>query len=145
MNPRILVQDPWIVAALCAATIITSSLLLARRHYLVVCVLGRSMLPSLRSGDRVLARRGAGAGLQVGTVVVFRPPDGANQLVIKRVAALPGDAVPASVRLIANGAPVVPCGMLVVLGDNPRATDSRHWGFIPLADVVGRVVMKLGP
>jgi signal peptidase I len=138
-------MNPWILATLCAAAIMTFLLLLVRRRYLVVHVLGRSMLPSLRHGDRVLARRGAGAGLRVGTVAVLRPPGDQSRLVIKRVAALSGDAIPGPVRPVVSGVSIVPSGMLVVLGDNPLGTDSRHWGFVPRAEVVGRVVMKLGP
>jgi signal peptidase I len=137
-------MNSWTLIALAAVAMMTL-LLLARRNYLVVRVLGRSMQPSLLHGDRVIARRGAGGGLRVGTVAVLRSPLGGGGLVIKRVAALSGDAVPDPVRPITDGVRVVPSGMLVVLGDNPRGMDSRHWGFVPLAEVVGRVVMKIGP
>jgi hypothetical protein len=35
--------------------------------------------------------------------------------------------------------------MLVVLGDNVRSTDSRTWGFLPAADVLGVAVRRLTP
>lgn len=60
--------------------------------------------------------------------------------VIKRVAALPGEPVPESVREVIHD-DVVPSGSLVVLGDNlDHSMDSRHYGYIPEANVLGRVV-----
>ncbi|GAB3804101.1 S26 family signal peptidase [Micromonospora zhanjiangensis] len=47
----------------------TALLLWARRRLLRVAVVGRSMEPTLRSGDRVLARRVPLAGLRHGDVV----------------------------------------------------------------------------
>src|SRR5262249_19252445 len=114
---------------------------------------------ALGHGDRVLVRRSASRLPQRGEVAVLRrsrPNAGApvrrghpswpgrGRLAIKRVAALPGDAVPESVRTVVGGAVVVPDGMLVLLGDNPRAShDSRSWGFVPAADVLGKVVTKM--
>jgi signal peptidase I len=63
--------------------------------------------------------------------------------VIKRIAALPGCAVPDSVRPTVGDAEAVPAGMLVVLGDGVRSGDSRQWGFIPADQALGLVVRKL--
>jgi hypothetical protein len=62
---------------------------------------------------------------------------------VKRVAAVPGAAVPESVREAAGGARVVPAGMLVVLADNAAATDSRRWGFVAASEILGPVVLRL--
>lgn len=134
----------------------------ARRRYVVVTVAGASMAPALEPGDQVLVRRRRGP-FPGGTIVVFaepaspwpgaEPDDGwpdaataraaGDRWVIKRVAAVPGDAVPESVRPAVSGTEVVPPGMLVVLGDGARSGDSRQWGFIPTGQVMGLVVRKL--
>jgi signal peptidase I len=127
----------------------------ARRQFVVVRVSGFSMLPALRPGDRVLVRRTAARRLTVGTIAVTRaqqpgsprgdtlPPD--RPWVIKRVAALPGDPVPGPVRAATAGIAFVPEGKLVLLSDNPDGTDSRHWGFVPSADLLGPVIARLRP
>ncbi|MFG2103902.1 S26 family signal peptidase [Micromonospora echinaurantiaca] len=127
----------------------------ARRHLLLVSVVGRSMEPTLRAGDRVLARRVPVERVRPGDVVVVaapaamtaghpgRPGDAGPGLLIKRAYAVPGDPVPVDrVPLLRGGAdPVVPPGRLVVLGDNPpHSYDSRECGYIPAADLLGVVV-----
>ena len=130
---------------------IATALVMVRSLMAVVVVEGLSMIPACAPGDRALVRRRGGRRLLVGDVIVFREPglDGSwapapgvrdGQWVIKRVVAVPGDAVPALVRP-AVAAPMVPAGSLVVLGDNMRASrDSRSWGLIPDEAVLGRVV-----
>ncbi|MFE4974160.1 S26 family signal peptidase [Kitasatospora sp. NPDC056651] len=59
---------------------------------------------------------------------------------VKRLAALPGDPVPPSVRAVLPGG-TVPGGHVVLLGDNPDfSTDSRVWGAVPARNVVGVVL-----
>ncbi|POX48555.1 S26 family signal peptidase [Streptomyces sp. Ru72] len=136
------------------------------RWLMLVTVRGHSMEPDLRDGAVVLARRtggraggggplagrrsgSAGRRLRVGQVVVLpvQLPDGArvvgpvaegDGLWVKRVAALPGDPVPAGVP----GCPGrVPPGLMAVLGDNAASsTDSRTVGLVPV-DVVVAVVL----
>ncbi|MET7822468.1 S26 family signal peptidase [Micromonospora zamorensis] len=134
----------------------TAALIWARRHLILVAVVGRSMEPTLRSGDRVLARRVPLARVRPGDVVVVvapaemtagrptRPdPAGPPGLLIKRAYAVPGDPVPVDrVPLLRRGGEqVVPAGRLVVLGDNPsQSYDSRECGYIPEPDVLGVVV-----
>ncbi|GAA2355688.1 S26 family signal peptidase [Catellatospora methionotrophica] len=133
------------IAALAAATVVAlaAAVLSLRRRYLLVTVEGASMLPTLRPGDRVLVRRGT-AALRPGCLVVAGwPPDPArgdgDPLMVKRVAALPGDPVPATLPETADTA--VPAGRVVLLGDNPAASsDSRQHGLFALADVRGVVV-----
>ncbi len=138
------------------AAVLLGVALAARRYLAVITVRGPSMLPAFASGSRVLVRLGRSGRLRVGDVVVCAEPDQNGQwrsqdrpsvargdLVIKRVAALPGQPVPAA-ALSAAGQPSVPAGRLVVLGDNPaRSRDSRHWGFVPRAAVLGRIVLVL--
>src|SRR5690242_15478471 len=100
------------------------------------------MSPTLLDGQRVFAIRRP--HYRVGDVVVFR---------IDSAAGTPGDPDYRIKRVIATGgAPrpavfddstlprMVPAGQLAVAGDNPGPSqDSRHLGYIPLSDVLGRV------
>ena len=83
------------------------------------------MVPTVRSGDRLLARRVRSPGtVRPGDVVLARFPARPELLVVKRVRR----AVP---------------GGHWVEGDNPLVTDdSRAFG---TAVVVGRVVLRLWP
>lgn len=145
-----------IVLASCALAIATV-LLIAHWRFAVVLVTGMSMEPSLRAGDRLIMRRGDAGKIRVGTVVVMRtrgsdrppglpgeaPPSAQPDLAVKRVAALPGDAVPESVRERTPGASTVPEGMVVLLADHPAGADSRVWGFVPAKQILGPVIFKL--
>jgi signal peptidase I len=130
-----------------------------RRRYLVVAILGRSMLPTYADRDRVLVRRRkAGRPVQAGDVVVadltprLVPGAGGSSgaplnairfadRVVKRVAAVPGDPVPAG---IAVPDVRVPAGQLVLLGDNPaESADSRQYGYVPENEVIGMVLRHL--
>ncbi|SCD54485.1 Signal peptidase I [Streptomyces sp. DvalAA-14] len=126
----------------------------ARALLLVVNVTGRSMLPTLRPGRRLVVLRTPPGRPRAGAVVVFRlprtepvaetvPP---KPLLIKRVAARGGDPVPAAVLRTVGARPGdrVPEGSLVLLGDNGDTTvaggDSRAWGYVPQGALVGVVV-----
>ncbi len=130
----------------------------ARRRFVVVRVAGTSMVPTYQPGDRVLIRRGGRAVPRRGQVVVFRrlQPGGTGssgrasglrgtEWLIKRVAAMPGDRVPDQVAPGVHAAPgdVVPADRLVVLGDGPTSRDSRHWGYLPVSEVLGVVIRRL--
>jgi signal peptidase I len=132
-----------------------AGLLWARRHLMLVSVVGRSMEPTLRPGDRVLARRVPLGEVRAGDVVVVVAPaamtaghptppgDGERGLLIKRAYAVPGDPVPVDRVPLLRQRPEreVPPGHLVVLGDNPPFSyDSRECGYIPERDVLGVVV-----
>jgi signal peptidase I len=147
-----------IMLAAAAAVVLAAcvvGIMLARHWFVVIAVAGASMEPTLRDGDRVLVRRQAPNGLQVGAIVVFLEPGGHHRpgspasglasqpWAIKRIAAMPGHVVPGSVRPAVGGTDVVPADMLVVLGDGPRSGDSRQWGFIPADRTLGHVVRKL--
>jgi nickel-type superoxide dismutase maturation protease len=90
------------------------------------------MTPTLLPGDRLLVAAGPARWARrpaVGSVVAVRDPRRPDRILVKRVAAVDGAA-----------------GTCTVAGDNPPAsTDSRQFGPVPLAGVVGRVVYRYGP
>jgi signal peptidase I len=155
-----------------------------------------SMMPTLQKGDRVIVNRLShrlGADPDVGQIVVFNPPNGADvmparcgvqippgsacptptsvpssQTFIKRVVGVGGDRI--AVRgghVIRNGvreadsyiAPcadgqgcdlprpiTVPRGYVFLMGDNRGdSDDSRFWGPVPLAWVVGQAISVYWP
>lgn len=127
--------------------LIAAGLLLARRYCTVATVRGHSMNPTLADGQRVLAIRRQ--RYRVDDVIVFRVADstgrpGDPSHRIKRVLAIGGTPRPAVLddsTLVAT----VPVGYLAVVGDNVGHTqDSRQLGYIPLSDVVGRLLRKPG-
>ncbi|MFI6071117.1 S26 family signal peptidase [Actinoplanes sp. NPDC051343] len=128
------------------AGLVATALVALRRRLMVVTVVGDSMVPAYRPGDRLLVARGA-ASVSAGDVVVFTGGRrGHAGQVVKRVAAVPGDLVPVSVlgAVGARTGQVVPPGRLVVLGDGVTSVDSREWGYLPAARLTGRVLRKLG-
>lgn len=147
---------------LLVAAAVTGAFVLLRSALAVITVTGTSMKPAYLPGDRVLLRRRFRGTLQVGTVIVLSEPGAprtarprrlagwpagglaGRSWVIKRVAAIPGDEVPAGVLDAVAGTSQVPPGMLVVLGDNlDHSADSRLWGFVSASDVLGVVVRSL--
>ena len=66
----------WILGGIAAAVAaVTVPVLRIRRRLVVVTVTGDSMLPTYRSGDRVVVRRTGLAGVRTGQVVVIAEPD----------------------------------------------------------------------
>jgi signal peptidase I len=125
-----------------------------RRRLLVITVDGTSMQPTFQPGDRVLLRRVRPDRLRNGQIVVGVPgppgrplPRRPPLLVIKRLAAGPGDPVPRRTvpALASVPEPVVPAGRFVVLGDNPTGTDSRQLGYFYAQNLLGVVVRRLSP
>jgi len=134
--------------------------------YQPVRIDGPSMLPTLRSADRVLITRGT-HDVQRGDVVVLVASEGGQSIeLVKRVIGVPGDVVEVKGDVAyVNGArepdrgqrvsgleslswePVtVPKGNLFVMGDNrAQSEDSRYIGTVPLSGVMGRVVAVFAP
>jgi len=120
-----------------------------QRTFRAVIVSGPSMLPTLRSGDRVWA---SSAYWLVGPIkqkdiVVFRDENSATGYLIKRVYFLPGDRVdffnyPRN-RSVLEQPFTIPPGYLYVIGDNRRVSeDSREFGPIEMSRVIGKVVIR---
>ena len=103
-----------------------------------VTVRGNSMSPTLRDGQRLLARR-LFRRPRHREVIVFRVPDPELPHRVKRVAAVAGDPVPSWLAAALPGLTRVPDGFVAVVGDNPRSQDSRQLGLIDCRDVVGAV------
>ena len=134
---------------------------LVRRRLAVVEVTGRSMEPVLSAGDRVLVRRARLSELRPGLVVVVEMPrldsdgpelppgrrPGQRDWMIKRVAALPGDPLPAGMPFPGPGPDhhgLVPPGMFAVLGDNAMwSYDSRMIGCLPAERLLGIMIRPL--
>jgi len=121
-------------------------------------VRGDSMLPTYRDGQMVLVNKihAVNGPIQRGDVVLVGH---GNDILIKRVAFLPGDTIPPRdnwmFRRVAEFFDIqrpgttdppmplmkVPPGFLVVLGDNRRVSeDSRAFGPVKEGEVIGRVV-----
>ncbi|GIE99572.1 S26 family signal peptidase [Paractinoplanes rishiriensis] len=134
----------WRVAAALSAVTAVGLVVAARRRFLVIDVVGDSMAPAYRDGDRVLVRRTR--RFRRGDVVIARHQEGGGYLtswLVKRLVALPGDPVPESVLPATGTADLfVPAGMTVLIGDHPGSADSRSWGFIPMTDLAGVVVQR---
>ncbi len=100
----------------------------ALRHLDAVEVTGRSMVPTLEPGDRLLVetwtyrRRPPG----IGDVVVAPDPREPTRELVKRVAA-------------------VEDGQVTLRGDSAKSTDSRRFGSVPLTDVRARAVFRYWP
>jgi signal peptidase I len=125
-----------------------------------------SMVPTLQAGDQIVVTRYFGGEPNRGDVVVFQSVTQSEDLLVKRVVAVPGDLVdsrlgrlriggytvpePYVLRQGATGAiesQIVPSGSYFVLGDNrDDSQDSRSWGFVPREKIVGqaRVILWSG-
>lgn len=87
------------------------------------------MFPLLRAGDEVLVDRRAFRRRQprIGDIVIVQHPEQDDLKIIKRVTA------------------VSPDDRYYVAGDNPAAsTDSRDFGPVPKALILGRVTSRFG-
>src|SRR5688500_9037772 len=107
-----------------------------------------SMAPTLAAGDQILVTRYFRSTPERGHVIVFHSPVNADELMVKRVVALPGEQIdsrlgrvriggrtlpePYLLHVAASGAireQVVPADAYFVMGDNRESSlDSRVWG-----------------
>lgn len=129
-------------------------------------VSGLSMAPRISSGEVVLINTMAYrfGNPQRGDVIAFRHDAPAPETFIKRIIGLPGDRVRIDAGSVyVNGVRLsepyvrygdrrsfaqvtVPPGSLYVLGDNRAdSDDSRFWGFVRRADVLGKAVAGIWP
>lgn len=157
----------WLAAIMALATAIAAVLALASPFM----VNGISMSSTVQSGQVVLVDRVSTAlGLQRGEVIVFHPPGNPSSVsYIKRLIGLPGDhiSIPFDGFVYVNGkqldepylAPntvtltkvwdfefTVPAGSVFVLGDDRwESWDSRYFGAVPDANIIGRAWLVLSP
>ena len=99
-----------------------------------------------------------------GEVIIFHFPRNRERDFVKRVIGVPGDVLEIrNGEVIRNGEPVdepyvtnhssrsqreieIPEGHYYVLGDNRRGSnDSRDWGLVPEADIIGRAWFRYWP
>ena len=86
-------------------------------------VAGDSMMPSLKTGDRVLVD--PSARVEIGDIVLANHPYKKNIRIIKRVSSIDSDA------------------SCFLVGDNPAdSTDSQTFGNIAANDILGKVVCR---
>lgn len=135
----------------------------ARMAVQIYSIPSRSMAPTLEAGDQIVVTRYLRSRPQRGHVVVFRSPSGGEELMVKRVIAVPGELVdarlgrvrvgghtlpePYLLQFAASGAispQVIPQASYYVLGDNREdSIDSRSWGVVREELIVGRARMIL--
>lgn len=134
-------------------------------------VSGESMSPTFENGEYLIVDE-LTYRLEApkrGDVVIFRYPRDPSEFFIKRIIGLPGETVTIAggsisithadgstsplnepyVKNIGNGRDatyVVDQDNYFVMGDNrPESSDSRIWGLMPRANLIGRAVVRLLP
>ncbi|HKV58699.1 MAG TPA: signal peptidase I, partial [Ktedonobacteraceae bacterium] len=132
---------------------------------------GTSMEPSLHNGELILVDKWTYLfhPPQRGDVIVFVAPPQPTLDYVKRIIGVPGDRITVNgniiivdgvtlkesyVAAINQGNPydanfknmLVPPNMYFVLGDDRiRSDDSRHWGFVPRQNIIGRAAIVYWP
>lgn len=109
---------------------------------------GRSMIPTLEPGDRLLVdlwtfrQRPPRAG----ELVLFRGPEPDRATIVKRAGATPPfpDDRPRP-RFWPAGARVQESGVWLQGDNREQSVDSRHYGPVPRDRVLGRVVLRYWP
>lgn len=130
-------------------------------------IIGNSMNPSLKNGDRILIKR-YDRNYQRGDIIVFKSPKNPDIEYISRLIALPGDKIKIqdgkvylngnilnekyvvtstslwSEGCIQNNIPYsVPQDNIFVMGDNrPQSSDSREYCAIPLINIIGKYTYR---
>lgn len=133
-------------------------------------VSGASMVPTFLNGQYLIVDELSYRfeAPKRGDVIIFRYPKDPSQFFIKRIIGLPGETVVLTQGTVSvqktNGESVlldetyvanqgsanqsykVPAAEYFVMGDNrPESSDSRTWGFVPRANIVGRAFLRLLP
>ncbi|MGH3665436.1 MAG: S26 family signal peptidase [Egibacteraceae bacterium] len=135
LAPETRVPNPWLRIVVVSVAGVAVWVLRPRR----VAVSGLSMAPTLLPGERLLIHRTG--RLRRGDLVVVADPAAAGRLVVKRVAAAPGQQVTVDGSVLAAGPREV-----VVLGDNAaHSTDSRDYGPLPTTTIKGRATYRYAP
>lgn len=136
-------------------------------------VKGESMAPNFENGDYLIIDELSYRLREPerGEIIVFKYPHDLTQRYIKRIIGLPGETVEieggeviikkensspislnesgyldSSVQTLGSIKIILGQGEYFVLGDNrPVSSDSRRWGIVPRADIVGRVYFRAWP
>lgn len=153
---RVILQPLVIAVAL--------ALLVRHAFFRIYAIPSESMAPTLEVGDHIVVTPYRfGDKPRPGDVIVFRAPSGADELLVKRVIAIPGDLIdsrsgrvriggralpePYLFQPAASGAipaQIVPGDSYFVMGDNrANSSDSRSWGIVPHSLVAGRARLVL--
>ena len=154
--------------ALLAIIIVVPIRLFVAKPFLVS---GQSMDPTFQNGQYLIVDELTYhfAQPQRGDVIIFKYPKDPSQYFIKRIIGLPGETVHITGGVVSvtsaagktttldesyvinhgNGGDVTrPLGSdeYFVMGDNrPESSDSRVWGNLPAANIVGRAIVRLLP
>jgi len=158
-----------VVVALCVSAI--ARVFVFQTYYIP----SASMEPTLQIGDRIIVDKlSVSLGtVNTGDIIVFKAtPSVATQCgdsvadLVKRVIGVPGDVVSSKGNTIyLNGVALnenwshneplgaksiekqtVPANSYFVIGDNhPDSCDSRYWGYVPKANVIGKVFLRIWP
>lgn len=158
-----------LIETLVLAAIVFLAVNFAARTYQVD---GPSMQPGLHTGERVLVNQLAFdfGSPQRGDIIVFHPPSDPSQVYVKRVIGIPGDRISISANSVAvNGhaldepyiAPIDPSApendnvlpsitlgpnQYFVMGDNRQdSVDSRIFGYVPRANIIGKAQLVFWP
>lgn len=129
-------QAPTLTAV---AAIFTGLFLSSRAVFTTATVVGSSMSPALRDGQRLLIVYARWRHVRLGDVIVFTNPrkHAEPPYLIKRVVAKSGEVSPFDHAL-------VPPHHVIVRGDNPVSLDSRQLGPINECDILGVCVRQRG-
>jgi signal peptidase I len=168
--PRSRRSRKWLRPALETAVLLFLLLLVVRGTLQNFHIRGHSMEPTLHDQEYMVVNRAAYL-LQSparGDIVVFRYPNDPSEDYVKRVIAVPGDVVSVIGELVmVDGVPLqevyvsavnatnpyrpivnltVGANEYFVIGDNRgNSSDSRQWGFVPRANLIGKAVLVYWP
>lgn len=137
--------------------------LLVRAAVHIYAIPSASMAPTLEAGDQIVVTPYFRGTPERGDVIVFESLSASDELMVKRVIAVPGDLIdsrlgrvriggytisePYLLRQVSSGAvaaQIVPADSYFVMGDNREdSSDSRSWGAVPRSRVVGRARVVL--
>jgi len=146
------------------AIAIALALLVRHAFFRIYAIPSASMAPTLQVGDHIVVTPYRGDDHpERGDIIVFRSTSGADEFLVKRVIATPGDLIDSRDGMVRIGghvlaepyllepaksgaipAEIVAGDCYYVMGDNRGSSfDSRNWGVVPRALVAGRARMIL--